>query len=286
MNIKTVLKRSEAFLKKNNISNPRLDAEVLLSDLLDMERIKLYVNYDYPLTEKELNEYRKRIVKRGDHIPVAYITGHKEFMSLDIAVNKKVLLPRPETELLVEKIIDWCKEKELESPNIVDVGTGSGAILVSLGYYIKKAKILGIDISQEALEIARKNIKKHEMQERLKVIQGDLLRPLLKMNKTNVDVVVSNPPYIKKEKMETLPPEVKKEPDLALNGGKDGVEIYKKLIPQAFQVLKENGFLILEIGEDQGEMLKNLLQKNKWHQIEIKKDYADKERIVMALKRS
>lgn len=285
MNIKEVLQKSEKFLKSRGIDQSRLDAEVLLSDLLEMERIKLYVNFDYPLTEEELSEYRNRIQKRGKRIPVAYITGHKEFMSLDFQVNESVLLPRPETELLVEEVLEWCEKKDLEAPNIVDVGTGSGAIMVSLGYNLKNAKILGIDIKKEILEVARENIQKYQLGEKLKVIKGDLLKPLIKMEKTNVDVVVSNPPYIKEKDMESLPAEVKKEPEEALNGGKQGLNLYRKLIPEAYKVLKDRGLLALEIGADQAEALQQLLTgENKWENIEIKKDQSERDRMVFAEK--
>ncbi|MGM0437290.1 MAG: peptide chain release factor N(5)-glutamine methyltransferase [Bacillota bacterium] len=286
MNIKTLLNKTSEFFKEQNIPNPRLDAEVLLADLLDMERIKLYVNFDYPLTKNELAEYRKRVVRRAKREAVSYITGHKEFMSLEFEVEKGVLIPRPETELLVENIIDYCEKEELEAPNIVEVGPGSGAIMVSLGHYLSEAKIMGIDISEKAVKLTRKNIKKHELEDRLKVNKGDLLQPLLKRNTQNVDIVVSNPPYISDEDMKNLQPEVKKEPSLALAGGKDGLEVYKKLIPQAASVLKKGGLLALEIGYDQGENLKKFINESgDYVDIEIKEDYNGKDRMIFASKK-
>lgn len=283
VNIKQILKSTESFLTEHNISQPRLDAEVLLADLLDMERIKLYVNFDYPLSQKEIDRYREMILRRAHHYPVAYITGHKEFMSLDFYINENVLVPRPETELLVEEIISICEKREIEAPNIVDVGTGSGVIMVSLGHYLQKARILGVDVLDEALEVARKNISKYDLGERLKVVRGDLLSPLLKRKKDNVDIIVSNPPYISKEEFKDLSPEVKKEPKTALDGGKKGLEIYKKLIPQASHALRSGGFMILEIGYQQAEDIKSLLGGN-WQNIVIKKDYGDCDRILIAEK--
>ena len=286
MNIKTLLNKTTKFFKEKNIPNPRLDAEVLLADLLDMERIKLYVNFDYPLTKDELTEYRERVVRRAKREAVSYITGHKEFMSLDFEVEKGVLIPRPETELLVENILDYFEEEEIEAPNIVEVGPGSGAIMISLGHYLPKAKILGIDISQKAVKLTRKNIKKHELEDRLKVNKGDLLQPLLKRDTQNVDLVVSNPPYISDEDMENLQPEVKKEPKLALAGGKDGLEVYKKLIPQAGSVLKKGGLLALEIGYDQGDRLKKFINESgEYKDVEIKEDYNGKDRMIFASKK-
>jgi len=286
VNIKTLLNKTTEFFKKQNIPNSRLDAEVLLADLLDMERIKLYVNFDYPLTKEELAEYRKRVVRRAKREAVSYIIGYKEFMSLEFEVEEGVLIPRPETELLVANILDYCEKEELESPNIVEVGPGSGAIMVSLGHYLSDPKILGIDISPKAVKLSRKNIKKHELEDSLKVNKGDLLQPLLERNTQNVDIVVSNPPYINDEDMKNLQPEVKKEPELALAGGEDGLDVYKKLIPQAGSVLKSGGLLALEIGHDQGQRLKKFIKQTKnYQEIEIKKDYNGKDRMIFARKK-
>jgi len=284
LNIKEVLVNTEEYFQKNGIESARLDAEVLLAELLDMERIKLYVNFDYPLNDEEISQYREMIKKRAQHIPVAYIIGHKEFMSLDFYVNKNVLLPRPETEILVEYLIDCFQEKEMDTVNIVEVGTGSGAIMVSLGNYLDNARILGVEIEEGALEVTRKNIERFSLDDRLKVTKGDLLKPLIKREIKNVDLVVSNPPYISEEEMDKLPPEVKKEPAKALYGGRAGLDIYKDLIPQSRQVLKDNGMLALEIGYQQAEAVKNILVENNFKDIDVRKDYADKDRFIIAYK--
>ncbi len=280
MNIKEVLDRSEEYLKKHDISTPRLDSEVLLADLLGMERIKLYVNYDYPLKSNELDEFRTRIKKRAERLPAAYITGKKEFMSLELMVNEGVLLPRPETENLVEEVIEFCETEELSAPHIVDVGTGSGAIMVSLGYYLKESRILGIDISRAAVQVARENIKKYELETRLKVIRGDLLNSLIKRGKANVDIVVSNPPYIRDSMMKKLPPEVKKEPRRALEGGDKGLDYYTRLIPQARKVLNRGGVLMLEIGSQQADDVGDMLAE--WKKVEVIKDNRGQDRIIRA----
>jgi len=284
LNIKEVLANTKDFFKKNNIDNPRLDAEVLLAELLDMERIKLYVNFDYPLKEDEIAKYREMIKLRAKRIPVAYITGHKEFMSLDFYVNQNVLLPRPETEILVEYLIDYFNEKDMERINAVEVGTGSGAIIVSLGHYLKDARILGIEIDKKAIEVTRKNIERYSLDDRLKVSQGNLLEPLIKRGIKNLNLVVSNPPYISEKEMETLPPEVKQEPKKALYGGKDGLKFYKELIPQAYEVLTENGMIALEIGYTQAEEVEKILRDNDFIKVDVRKDYADKDRFVLAYK--
>ncbi len=280
MEIKEALNKAVDFFKKHQISQPRLDAEVLLAHLMGMERIQLYVNYDLPLQEDELKGYRQLIVKRVSPLPVAYLTGEKEFMSLALKVNPAVLIPRPETELLVETVINFCQEQGLKEPNIVDIGTGSGAIAVSLAYYLAGARVLGIDISRKALAVARENICSYQLEERVKVIQGDLLGPLLKLQKNNVDVIVANPPYIRATAMASLPPDVKKEPKEALWGGDDGLFFYKKLEQQVAQVLKPTGLLALEIGDDQAESVRCLFNQQ-LGPARLLKDYAGKNRIIL-----
>lgn len=281
MNIKELLNRSDDFLAARGIASSRLDAEVLMADLLDMDRIKLYVQFDYPLKSSEIDEYRSRIKKRAKRIPVAYIIGKKEFMSLEFEIDKGVLIPRPDTENLVEKVIKDVRESELTEAQIVDVGTGSGAIAVSLAYYLEDAKVVGVDISPKALKIARANVDKHQLTERMSILKSDLLTEFIKREIKNLDIIVSNPPYISEKEMQKLQPEVKKEPELALKAGADGLDYYRKLIPQAEEVLKTGGKLFLEIGYQQAEAVKKLFSKN-WAEIEVAKDYAKNDRIVTA----
>jgi len=282
MNIKELLNRSDQFLAERGIESSRLDAEVLMADLLDMERIKLYVKYDYPLKNSEINNYREMIKKRAQRIPVAYITEKKEFMSLEFKVTAGVLIPRPDTENLVEAVIEYCSQKQLEKPQIIDVGTGSGAIAVSLAHYIEGAKVVGVDLSASALKIARHNMEKHELSERMSILKSDLLTEFIKREIKGIDIIVSNPPYISEAEMEELPPEVKKEPKTALEAGEDGLDYYRRLIPEAEKVLKKGGKIFLEIGYQQAEAVSSLFGE-KWSQIEVKKDYSENDRIVSAL---
>ncbi|ACL70545.1 peptide chain release factor N(5)-glutamine methyltransferase [Halothermothrix orenii] len=285
MTVKEVLNSAIDFFKKQNIDNPRLDAEVLLAHLLDMERIQLYVKYDLPLKNKEVEAYREMVINRARGIPVAYLTGHKEFMSLDFKVNRSVLIPRPETEILVEEIISLCQAKNIDNPNIVDVGTGSGVIAVSLAHYLPGARVLGIDISDKALEVARTNIKRHNLGERVKVIKGNLLDPLIKMEKDNVNIVVSNPPYLTGNEMKKLPLEVTYEPSQALDGGADGLKIYRELIPRALKVLVPGGILGLEIGYHQADSIRDILSGLPWGDIRVLQDYSGLDRVVIARKK-
>ena len=281
MNVKELLATTTDYFKKYGLKEPRLDAEVLLAHVLKKERIQLYVDFDQPLKADELNEYRQLVYKRARQYPVAYLLGKKEFMSLDFTVNEDVLIPRPETEELVEKLIEYCQSRNLTAPNIADIGTGSGAIAVSLAYYIKEARVLAIDISPGALKVARENISKYGLEERVKALEGDLLIPLLWMNKDNVDIVVSNLPYIDHEGMAELAGEVRREPEIALNGGIDGLDYYRRLIPQALKVLKDDGLLALEIGYDQAAAVRELFDAN-WTKVEVKKDYSGHDRMVFA----
>ncbi|OEG62503.1 MAG: protein-(glutamine-N5) methyltransferase, release factor-specific [Halanaerobium sp. MDAL1] len=282
MNIKELLNRSDQFLAERGIESSRLDAEVLMADLLDMERINLYVKYDYPLKSTEINSYREMIKKRAQHIPVAYITEKKEFMSLEFTVREGILIPRPDTENLVEAVIEYCRNKELDKPQIIDVGTGSGAIAVSLAHYLEDSKVVGVDLSAQALKVARENMEKHELSERMSILKSDLLAEFIKREIKGIDIIVSNPPYISEAEMEELSPEVKKEPETALKAGKDGLDYYRRLIPEAEKVLKEGGSLFLEIGYRQAEAVSELFGDG-WKDVEVKKDYSENDRIVSAV---
>lgn len=281
MNIKEVLASTVKYFKKHNIEEPRLDAEVLLAHILNKKRIQLYVDFDLPLQKEEMDKYRDLIYKRAHHVPVAYLTGIKEFMSLEFDIDENVLIPRPETEQLVENIIEYCQDNKITEPNIVDIGTGSGVIAISLAHYMNESRVLGIDISDTALRVAKKNIEKHQLGDRVKVVQGNILEPLIRIGKDNVDIIVSNPPYINERDMKELSKEVKKEPRLALVAGYDGLKYYRQIIPQAEKILKGGGLLALEIGNKQGEEIKKLLQSS-WHSIDIKQDYAGYDRMIFA----
>jgi len=282
-NIREILDKADEYLGRHEVESPRLDAEVLLADLLNTERIKLYVNYDYPLTSEQKSAYRKRLQKRAQGQPLSYITGKKEFMSLDFIIEPGVLIPRPETEELVEEILGFCRSRDWQSPRIVDLGTGSGAILVSLAHYLPESRGVGIDISPEAADVARRNVAKYELQDRLAVLEGSWAEPLLPGKADEVDLVVSNPPYIAEEDMEDLPRRVQEEPDRALAAGSDGLRSYRELIPQAAELLREGGLLALEIGYDQGEEILSLLSSHGcWQDVELKQDGGGRDRIIFA----
>ena len=230
--IKELLKVTTDYLKKKEIESPRLTAEVLLAHLLNVDRVNLYLNLDQPLSEKEISGYRSLIKRRLQRDPLQYITGIQEFWSLDFMVNPEVLIPRPETELLVEltiervKVVSGSKNNPLK---ILDLGTGCGVLAVCLAKEIQQAQVWATDISAGALKMARLNAEKHGVLERIEFRQGDLWDPL--NQGITFDVIVSNPPYIASEEYNDLPPEVRDyEPRLALDGLENGMSYIERII--------------------------------------------------------
>jgi len=282
MFVKDILKQSIKLLKDGGIENPQLDAEVLLSYILNKDRGHLYIFPDYVLSEDENSRYRALIDKRLEHTPISYLTGHKEFMSLDFKVNSNVLIPRPETELLVETV---CKSRS-NTPlrpsqegndagsKVLDLGTGSGAIAVSLAKYNPNFSILATDVSMSALLIARENAVHNDVINRVSFIQTDLFDGVSTNYK--FDWVVSNPPYIPTGDLPSLPEEIRKyEPILALDGGADGLDVIKRIIENAFMFLKPSGHLAIEIGYGQSDDVQRIADEiGKYSDYDVIKDYS------------
>ncbi|HHW28987.1 MAG TPA: peptide chain release factor N(5)-glutamine methyltransferase [Syntrophomonadaceae bacterium] len=303
MKCRELLIKGTELLKKRGINSPRLDAEVLLASAWGRERADLLIfSEDQVPKEAELVFY-DLLKQRSNGIPVAYLTGKKEFMSLDFYVNSDVLIPRPETELLVERVLEFLTmlDKPLQTAKrdmtpdyaigvdeehlLADVGTGSGAVAVSLAYYNPKVKVAAIDISHKALQTAARNAEHHGVNRRVRFLQGDLLTPLLEQGLIGMGTVVAaNLPYIPTADLPDLPVDVQYEPKNALDGGKDGLEHYRRLIPQAELFLAPGGLLACEIGIGQGEMLAGMLEQEGWKRVEVLKDYAGRERVVTAVK--
>jgi len=285
LNIKEILNRTTEHFKKYDIATPRLDAEVLLADLIGVERIQLYVQFNRPLTKEEIDEYRKRVIKRSKRVPVAYIIGHQEFMSLDFKVNRDVLIPRPETEHLVERTIQEIKGSNKAELTVLDLCTGSGAIIISLAKELinedkLEVRYLAVDISEAALKVAKENARAHGVLDRIEFIKGDLLEPIIKRG-LQIDILVSNPPYVPNQQLEALQPELQYEPEVALKGGQDGLDFYKKIINKAKEVLMNNGMIGLEIGGQQLMAVKELLLENNFNDVEGIDDYSGIPRVVL-----
>lgn len=252
LTIAAILAKIVPYLAQKGIRNPRLEADLLLAFVLGLPRVKLYSEWDRPLNPDEVQRYREIIIKRIQGWPLAYLTGKKSFLSWEFIVNPAVLIPRPETEELVDAVVTAVKGRKQLSG--VDVGTGSGVIAIALAKLLPDSYWQAVDISAAALEVAQTNANNLEVADRIRFVQGDLLQPLLGTDQ-QFDLIVSNPPYIPSSQIAGLQPEIGKEPVLALDGGPDGLEFYRRLLPQVDQLLVEGGLVALEHGYDQREPL-------------------------------
>ncbi len=259
------------------IESAALDSEILLAHVLKLERYYLHIEPDRLLTPAELAEFTALITRRSEHEPLAYILGQREFYSLDFIVKPGVLIPRPETELLVDLVLEIVGSKAAQ---IVDIGTGSGAIACAIAKNAPLAHLFALDISDEALAVTRQNVQKHYLNKQITVLKSDLLQnaPL------ELDIVVSNPPYIPAADIPALMPEVQKEPLLALSGGEDGLMLIRRLITEATLHLKAGGYILIEHGYDQAEAVQKLLQSAGFIGISSKLDLAAIPRVTMAKK--
>lgn len=285
--IRSCLKSAIAILKKAKIEFPEINADTLLAYVLSCDKINLYTSQDGIVKEADFCRYNELIHKRASHVPLQYITKQVEFMSLDFTVDERVLIPRPETEILVEMVLKKA-DKNLYHGRIItaiDIGTGSGNIAVSLAKNISNIKIYASDISEEALAVANKNIQRHDVTDKIKLLHGNVFDAFnIDVKKEQVDFVVSNPPYVSEPESKNLEPElIDHEPLLALIGGKDGLCIYKQIIKDATDWIKPGGYLIIEIGETQADSIIKLMQNELYYdEIEIIKDLHGKERIISA----
>jgi len=266
------------YFKKNDIDSARLDAELLLGHVLNKNRLQLYMEFDQIVTTEYLTQYREFIKKRVEHVPVAYLTNHKEFMSLSFYVDENVLIPRPETEILVETVLKLSSD----DCTVLDLGTGSGAIVVTLAKQRSNWEFIASDISTEALAVAGKNAQQHEVEDRITFSQGDLFK-VFQDASMKFDCIVSNPPYIPSGDISSLMPEVRDyEPRVAIDGGSTGLDVIERMLAEAAKFLAENGQLVFEFGYQQSDAVRNLIQSNpQYTGYEIIKDYADIERVAV-----
>ena len=274
---KDILENGTETLKRAGITEAKLDARLLLEYVCETDHSTLYAHPDREVTEAEEQKYNELLLRREKREPVAYILGKWEFMGLSFNVSKDVLIPEQDTEVLVEEALRYCEDKM----RILDLCTGSGCIALSLLNYTNETHAVCTDISKAALKVAKENADSLGFGDRAEFIETDLF-PDKTIGK--FDVIVSNPPYIATEVIKTLAPEVKDyEPNLALDGSKDGLEFYRRIVNGAGEYLFSSGYLIMEIGYDQAEAVKALLTENgKYHDIEVIKDYAGNDRVVRA----
>lgn len=269
------------YFRDKGLEEARLEAEVLLARALERDRVYLYTHYDEPVNREERERMRGFVQRRVSGEPAAYICGQHEFMSLSFTVNPDVLIPRPDTEILVETVCSLARE--LSAPSICEVGTGSGAIAVSLAHYLPRARIVATDISSAALEIARVNAQQNGAE--VLFLAGDLLTPAA--DQGPFDFIVANLPYIPESQWEDLPLSVSRhEPRLALLAPGDGLDVYRRLLPQAVEMLLPNGYLCFEIGWDQGKVARQMVRENGgfYPTVELRQDLAGRDRVVIAQK--
>lgn len=278
MRLDLAIKQATERLQASARGDARLDAETLLMNALERDRAYLYAHPELELSCRELRGYNELLERRASGEPLQYITGHQEFWGLDLVVTPAVLIPRPETEHSVEAALELARD--IESPRIVDVGTGSGCIALALASELPKAKIDAIDISADALAIASRNAQRLGFADRVTFAESDLLERYLDLG-TSFDVVVSNPPYVGKSEADKLQIEVRQhEPHCALFGGAEGLDIYRRLIPQAFRVLRPDGWLVMEIGFSQEQAIHQLLCD--WREVRTVPDLRRIPRVVIA----
>lgn len=281
--IQRLLLWTTEYFKKHDIEDARLDAEILLAHVLLQKRIYLYTEFERILTKEELAQFKEYIQKRVEGYSTAAIIGEKEFMGLSFFVNDKVLIPRPDTETWVEKVIQY--HRNTPDFKVADLGTGSGVILLSFLYYAKEATGVGIDISPEALVVASKNADALGVTHRVEWREGDYLTAFAEGEM--FDGVFSNPPYIPTKDIDTLDMEVRREPHLALDGGADGLDFYRKLGESAHQFIKPGGFLAIEFGVGQCENIEKIIEETGYYgEPEVIIDYGNIERALYVRKKS
>lgn len=284
--IKKLLDWTTNHFSEKKIDSPRLSAELLLSFVLGLKRIELYTQFDRKVDQDKLNQLHGLVKRAGENEPISYITKRTEFYGLELIITLDCMIPRPETELLVERAIEFLRNNN-DSQLICDLCTGSGCIAVAIAKNCPNVRIIATDISASALRIAAKNIDKFKLNESIKLLCGDLFDPIIpQLDTAKFDLIVCNPPYISTADFNSLDKNIKDyEPQLALLAGPDGLDIYRRIAEKIDSFLKENAAVILEVGYQQGQAVKKLLEANSgFSEIIIEKDCHDNDRIVIAKK--
>ena len=279
MNYIEILNNGKNFLKKNKIKNPILDSELLLSKVLNKSREEILLNSNYILKKQEINKFNSYLLRRKYNEPIAYILGFKYFWKYKFITNKSVLIPRPDTELIVEECLKYLPNNK--SKKILDIGTGSGCIIISILKERSKCIATALDLSNRALNVAKSNAKLHQLENKINFINIDID----KYNSCNYDLIISNPPYINNVDLRRLDNDIKfHEPKIALSGGLDGFRDIKKVIIKSKKLLKRNGKLIIEIGSKQRNQSIKILNENSFYINKTSKDLSGKDRCIISTK--
>ncbi len=280
--IRKILAWTTSWFNQHGIESARLDAEILLAKAIGVERIDLYLAPDKPLTDNERNVFKTYIKRRAAREPIAYIIGTREFYGRSFCVDSRVLIPRPDTETIIE-VLKTKYTKDC-APVMADIGAGSGCLGITAALEFPESFVYATDVSRDALDVANMNARKLIHNSRFKLLKGSFYSPLKKViNQNSLDIIVSNPPYIRSSELKQLQPEVSKyEPHIALDGGEEGLDAITILIRDAILWLKPDGWIIIEIGYDQAEPVKEILSKSSFKSIMITSDLAGVDRVVSA----
>ena len=277
------MKQAADMLSSNRIERARLEAELLLAHILELRKEDLIIHPNQELTDPQEENFQQLIERRCRKEPLAYIVGQREFWSLEFKVNPKVLIPRPETEGVVERLLHLAGDEAYEKAiRILDVGTGSGILAIVAALEFPKARVTAVDNSDDALEVARGNALRHQVADRIEILEMDLMRGWNLPPNDCYDYILSNPPYIPSKELEQLMPDIRDyEPRAALDGGPDGLACYRCIVANAFPYLKPGGHLIFEVGDDQAGLVKQSLQAHGgWNEIEVIQDLSGRDRVV------
>jgi release factor glutamine methyltransferase len=274
-----LIRWTETYLAQKGLTEPRLNAELLLCGVLGLKRLDLYLQFDRPLRADELAEFKARLRRRTQREPLQYIEGVAAFRRLELRVDRRVLIPRPETELLVGEVLAWAGDRE--GLEVLDVGTGSGAIALSLAQEGRFARVVATDVSLDALEVARANAISAQLEDRVEFVAGSLFEPILAQR---FDIIVSNPPYVGEAERHDLEPEVVDwEPHGALFAGLDGLSVIRDLAGGASSMLRPGGLLAIEVGSTQAVTVSRLLHETGWFAgVRVRQDYTGRERFLLA----
>jgi len=283
LEIKDLIRMGIKKLDRRKYSNPPLECVLLLAYLLDVDKTYIYIHNNEEVPSSVEDKYFSLIDERRKGYPIQYILKEKEFMGISFYIEEGVLIPRPDTEVLVQYVLDYIDEKYKEGDiKVVELGTGSGCISLSIAYYNKNVFVYSVDIDKKANAVAEENSRRLKLSDRVKILEGDLFQGIKNMGlKNSVDIIVSNPPYIPEDEIFGLQDEIKKyEPLWALDGGEDGLDYYRRIIPQSKEYLKNRGILVFEMGFDQGRKIKELMEKENFRNINILKDLQGLDRVI------